>query len=452
MAAGQDLTNVVQRLRMVHFTLLLACILTLLPTMVGRRGEVSEAHLQLQKIQAMRNSWDRWTQKFSLEQINWLRTLGIQWLAPAPELAYIDSPTLTQAGLQHTPGYVLGVRLVGVPLYFHLHVRGRPSELVLAVPYGELNVSDVFPLEISFPAESSGAPPFTTLAEFRECWAGARLPMVTFLHRFSPVAYLVVDGGIRSELRLQEKKQANGTKDFQRNRLGGCLDLDLALIHKYVRDTGFNEFFCADYAPGHLVIPADLRTVRVPTDLRQWLIKEFDVDGAGGDFSKMFPELDKVASILETLDTDRIDQILRAELARQGDRVQFLGISLPEPAMASWGMIIVLATHIYFWLHLRTFKKNAWRSSSTLDASRHAWIGLYNDRWASVVTILTVSIFPLVVVIWAGFFVSSWPWWLSTVVATIVLTLACDSGRLLIEPIQALYRQAVAGIQKGLRR
>ena len=63
MSEGRDLTELVQYLRTVHFVLLLACILTLLPTMVGRRGEVSEAYLQLQKIQAIRNSWDRWTMR-----------------------------------------------------------------------------------------------------------------------------------------------------------------------------------------------------------------------------------------------------------------------------------------------------------------------------------------------------------------------------------------------------
>jgi hypothetical protein len=118
------------------------------------------------------------------------------------------------------------------------------------------------------------------------------------------------------------------------------------------------------------------------------------------------------------------------------DRVQFLGISLPEPLMASWGMIIVLATHTYFWLHLRAFKRGV--SSSTpvpfalphRHVSRHAWIGLYNDWWAAFVTIVTVCSLPTLVVIWAGF-VSSWPWWVSVVVAVIVLGLAWDCGRLL---------------------
>jgi hypothetical protein len=326
--------------------------------------------------------------------------------------------------------------LVGAPLYFHLQVKGRPSDFILAVPSGELNVSDVFPLEISFPGDDSGSKRFTSLTHFREFWAGARMPRVTFLRRVSSVAYLVVDGALRSELGLQENERASGTTHFHGSWHGGCPGLELTLIHKHVGDTRFNHLFCADVEPGRLVIPADLRTAKVPTDLRQWLIKEFRVDGAGGDFSQMFPELDKVTSAYQTLDTDRIDQILRAELERQGDRVQFLGISLPEPLMASWGMIIVLATHTYFWLHLRAFKRGA--SSSTLtpftlghrNAAWHGWIGLYNDRWASVVTIVTVSSLPTLVVIWAGF-VSSWPWWVSAFVAVIVLTLAWDSGRLL---------------------
>ena len=150
MASGQDLTDLVPHLRTVHFALLLACILTLLPTMIGRRGEVSEAHRQLQNIQKMRNSWPRWTQEFSFEQIAWLRTLGVQWLAPTSEHTYLDSATLTQAGIQHSPGSMLGVRLMGVPLYFHLDVTGQAAEFILAVRRGELHVSDVFPLEISF--------------------------------------------------------------------------------------------------------------------------------------------------------------------------------------------------------------------------------------------------------------------------------------------------------------
>jgi hypothetical protein len=446
MANGQGVTDLVPHLRTVHFALLLACILTLLPTMLGRRGEVSEAHRQLQKIQAMRNSWDRWTQKFSLEQIKWLDTLGVRWLGPASEHAYIDSPTLTQAGIQPSPGYVLGVRLEGVPVYFHLAVKdmkGEPSDLILAVPYGRLDKSDVLPLAISFPAQDSGSKPFASLTDFRQFWAGAQLPKVTFLHRFSPIAYLVVDGAIRNELPLKEKRENKGPYGRQRflsKRLGGCPGIDIALIHNRVGDTGFNELFCTtDLGPGSIAIPADVRTVRVPEDLRQWLIKEFNLGGAGGDFSTMFPELNKVANVLETLDIDKIGQILKAELDRQGDRVQFLGISLPEPAMASWGMIIVLATHTYFWLHLRAFKKAESASSSVpfilprRDTPRHAWIGLYEDCWASVVTILTVSIVPPGVVIWAGFFVSSWPWWSSVLITLTVLAMAADSARLLVD-------------------
>jgi hypothetical protein len=313
MPGGRDLTELVQHLRTVHFALLLACILTLLPTMVGRRGEVNEAHRQILKVQAMRNSWDRWTQKFALEQITWLRTLGVHWLVAEPEHAYIDSPTLTQAGIRHSPGYILGVRLVGAPLYFHLPVKGQPSGLVLAVPYGELNKSDVLPLEISFPGEDSGSKRFTSLADFREFWAGARLPMVTFLDRVSPVAYLVVDGAIQRDLKLKERGPSNGTQEFRSMMLGGCQGLEFALLHAHVGDTGFNELFCTNLEPGRLVIPAKVRTVRVPTDLRQWLIKEFDMAGAGGDFSKMFLELDKVTSVYQILDIDKIDQILKQE-------------------------------------------------------------------------------------------------------------------------------------------
>jgi hypothetical protein len=238
---------------------------------------------------------------------------------------------------------------------------------------------------------------------------------------------------------LKEKRGdegAYGRQRFLSKRLGGCPDIDIALIRRRIGDTRFNELFCTDHTPDLIVIPADVRTVRVTTDLRQWLIKEFKIDGAGGEFSTMFPELDKVTSVYQTLDTGKINQILRAELDRQGDRVQFLGISLPEPLMASWGMIILLATHTYLWLHLRAFKRGASPSVPVpfalrrRNVSQHAWIALYNDWWASLVTILTVCSLPTLVVIWSGF-VSSWSRWVSIVIAAAVLKLGWDSGHLL---------------------
>ncbi len=264
-----DLTELVRHLRTVHFALLLACILTLLPTIAGRRGEVSTAHLQLQKIEAIGNSWDRWTQKFSLEQTAWLQKQDVRWIGLEPEYAYIDSATLAKAGIRHSPGYVLGVRLVGGPLYFHLQVKERQSDLVLAVPYGELNKSDVLPLKISFPGTDSGSKPFTSLTEFREFWTGARQPMVTFLRKVSSAAYMIVGDTVRSELKLKEKDLAGGSMNFRGSRLGGCPGRESALIQQHVGDAELNEFFCSEpleteqHESARLVIPAQVNTARV---------------------------------------------------------------------------------------------------------------------------------------------------------------------------------------------
>ena len=62
---------------------------------------------------------------------------------------------------------------------------------------------------------------------------------------------------------------------------------------------------------------------------------------------------------------------------------------------------------------------------------RVAWIGLYDDWWAYVVTMITVCIVPPFVVILAGF-VTSWPFLVSGSIAVFVLKLGVESGRLLI--------------------
>ena len=273
---------------------------------------------------------------------------------------------------------------------------------------------------------------------------------------------MVINGAIRSELGLKEKNGASGELDFRSGRLDGCPDIELTLIHQHIGDTGFNELFCSglveteQYEQGRLIIPADMHNARVPTDLRQWLIKEFRLEGAGGDFPEMFPELNNVTSLYQGLDTDKIEKILGAELARQGDRVQFLGMSLPEPLMASWGIVIIFAIQAYFWLHLPAFDRGA--SISTVDASRYAgWIGLYNDRRAFIVSILTISIFPPLVVVGAWWFASSWPFGIWIVIMSMVLTIAWDSQRILSginhrSLAQRQYRRGCSSISINLQK
>ena len=99
-----DLTELVKHLRTVHFALLLACILTLLPTMAGRRGEVSMAHLQLQeKIRSIRNSWDRWTQNCHLNKSSGYGIKEYTGLRQSQNTSISDSVTLTKVGIRHSP-------------------------------------------------------------------------------------------------------------------------------------------------------------------------------------------------------------------------------------------------------------------------------------------------------------------------------------------------------------
>ena len=105
---------------------------------------------------------------------------------------------------------------------------------------------------------------------------------------------------------LTQSERGLGAQEFRTSRLGGCPGPGLELEG----NTNSIPSCVRTSTPVASSSPRYLRTDRVPTDLRQWLIKEFNLDGAGGEFSKMFPQLDKVTRVFQTLDTNTIDQIL----------------------------------------------------------------------------------------------------------------------------------------------
>ena len=148
--------------------------------------------------------------------------------------------------------------------------------------------------------------------------------MANFLIDIDDNVYVIINDAIKGEYKLSEKSHDSKTHSFYKGELKSrvfkeCPEVNFQVITQLEGNKEFNEFYCTKIENGGIVIPAKIRNTRLPTDLRQWLIKEFDLDGSGGDFPDMFPELDRVTSDFQELDTHKIDKIMRAELARQGE-------------------------------------------------------------------------------------------------------------------------------------
>ena len=388
--------ELLKHLRAIHFLIVLASLLTLLAILSGPSGDVSAARKQLERVATIGSSWETWTKRFALEQVDWLRSLGIKWLDGGAEPVFIETQQLKDHGLipaSETP--IWRLRLEGLPIYFFLSInpRNEPSrKLILAMPYGRLNVSGTLPLDISFPG-LGGSHPFATIKQFREFWESARQPMAWFADELAPVAHFFVGQDVAATLPIKIHLGAESTLDFKNSTLGGCRDGRWRAAFEKVREESYGEFFCRDIHAGSMIIATRFRQPRIPADLQQWLIKAFDLPGPAGTFSDSFPELDRVTRDYQELTLEKARAILEAELARGGERIEFLGMKLPGTLMATWGGVVILMLQLYFWLHLRVVR-GVGRTSKEL-MNEVAWIGIYSDIFARVITLATILLLPL---------------------------------------------------------
>lgn len=93
------------------------------------------------------------------------------------------------------------------------------------------------------------------------------------------------------------------------------------------------------------------------------------------------------------MEFEKARAILRAELGRSGERVEFLGMNVPETIMATWGGIVILMLQLYFWLHLHALHNAGYLSKNI--ANEVAWIGTYSDFFARLTAFATICVLPL---------------------------------------------------------
>jgi hypothetical protein len=392
-------------------------------------GDVVTARKQLDAIIAVRNGWNTWTKRFAFDQLAWIRTLGVQWFKSEPEHAYIPSAELTKAQIRHGQDQGWQLRLMGAPIYFFLNTKnpqGSTQRYVLARPTGKLDVSDTFPAEISFGGEDSGgSPAYKTLQEFKDFWEASRQAMASYVVEASRLSYFVKD--IKAlELRTSQDVKAGGSLELIPRNLGGCREPGLDFVAQKASAKSYNELFCRKVEDGILVLPARIREPRLPEDLQRWLIQHFKIDTVGGPFADAFPQLDRVTKVYQELDISKVGHILSAELERAGQRIEFLGIHVPEAIIASWGMVILFAVQSYFWVQLRALHARlpATKQDEVLSAG---WIAAYPDNWARLVCVMTVGVLPAIVSLFLVFG-SGWAMWITIPLITLIIVLSLHSA------------------------
>jgi len=155
-------------------------------------------------------------------------------------------------------------------------------------------------------------------------------------------------------------------------------------------------------------IVAELRSARSGSEIDEVHVpiaarKRFDVDFQSallvrpefalvrGSFSEAFGDLEAIAIGLDTLEIEPLVAYARSRYRQDEERIQILGVAIPQGVIGQWGLALLLGCQGYLVLHLRKFLG----MSFTEDIlQRFAWIVLYRDKVSSTVSLTTVAVFP----------------------------------------------------------
>ncbi|OGF65710.1 MAG: hypothetical protein A2Y62_10380 [Candidatus Fischerbacteria bacterium RBG_13_37_8] len=152
-----------------------------------------------------------------------------------------------------------------------------------------------------------------------------------------------------------------------------------------------------------------------------------------GSFQHSFPELSKIASNFQDLSIRQLESMLDDRIERSGEPLSVFGIRLPPEETTRWGIFILVAVQLYFYIHLVAFERHI-KDKHDDPSWEVAWIGLYSLTASRVLSFISACLIPFVVASFSGVYLmrsEKWEW--SMIAAVSVLgsflcsTLTCKS-------------------------
>ena len=111
-----------------------------------------------------------------------------------------------------------------------------------------------------------------------------------------------------------------------------------------------------------------------------------------GDFQESFLELYKFSSDLGSANLIEIKRHLRNLMINDMGSVKVLGVDIAIEAIKFFGLGILLCIQVYFCVHLSALCK----SGVELKYYCFPWVGVYQSNLATIIFIITLSIFPII--------------------------------------------------------
>jgi hypothetical protein len=111
-----------------------------------------------------------------------------------------------------------------------------------------------------------------------------------------------------------------------------------------------------------------------------------------GEFNEAFPELALISNDLLKIDLKDVPDRVRYMEVQGEQGVDAFGLRVTASEVGRFGVVLLLAVQLYFWLHLRELAGKIAPSAPGWDV---AWIGVYSSRPSVVALFLSSCVLPL---------------------------------------------------------
>jgi hypothetical protein len=118
-----------------------------------------------------------------------------------------------------------------------------------------------------------------------------------------------------------------------------------------------------------------------------------------GSFEHSFYELDRITRNYQVLSLSELDPILESEQNRSGASFEAFGVKFPAQATTRWGIIVILAVQLYFWIHLHELARKLLPTDPGWEV---AFIGMYRSRSSQILYSISALRLPVCAVLALG--------------------------------------------------
>ena len=176
-------------------------------------------------------------------------------------------------------------------------------------------------------------------------------------------------------------------------------------------ETNVESYSLQDESPT-FILPVNCDDHRL--GLQRVLAEQVSPKWTTGTYAETFSNLHSHTKNLLTADLKVVKTHIEEQIGLERELVKafgspnprFLGVELSSGSLVKWSLVFLVAIQIYYYLHLSTFRRR--RLYKDDEVRKFPWIGVYRNRWAQLVFLVSSVLLPLGTVLIVSLWDRSW--------------------------------------------